>query len=121
MSQIPLLSDEVCSFEEGVSLSTMDTEDRERSRACFEEVHVHLTSTTHPPGCDENWKRVICNKAKKFKLKDGELHVYHKQKQNRKVKKGNCSCVLVHTGDTVFLVDPYTIAGQDSRVVAFCS
>ena len=121
MSQIPLLSDEVCSFEEDVSLSTMDTEDRERSRACFEEVHVHLTSTTHPPGCDENWKRVICNKAKKFKLKDGELHVYHKQKQNRKVKKGNCSCVLVHTGDTVFLVDPYTIAGQDLHVVAFCS
>ena len=94
MSQIPLLSDEVCSFEEDVSLSTMDTEDRERSRACFEEVHVHLTSTTHPPGCDENWKRVICNKAKKFKLKDGELHVYHKQKQNRKVKKATAVVYL---------------------------
>ena len=116
MSQIPLLSDEVCSFEEGVSLSTMDTE--ERDQELVEQVLVHLISTTHPPGCDENRKRVICNKAKKFKLKDGELHVYHKQKQNRKV---NCSCVLVHTGNTVFLVDPYTIAGQDLCVVAFCS
>ena len=30
---------------------------------------VYLTSTTYPPGCDEN-KRVIHKKAMKFGLKD---------------------------------------------------
>ena len=69
------------SFEEGVSLSTMDAE--ERDQELVEQAYVYLTSTTYPPGCDENRKRVIRKKAKKFELKDGEL--YYKQKQKRKV------------------------------------
>ena len=43
----------VPSFEEGVSLSTMDTEERD-----VEQAYVYLTSTTYPPGCDEKRKRI---------------------------------------------------------------
>ena len=63
------------------SLSTMDTE--ERDQELVEQAYIYLTSTTYPPGCDENRKRVIRKKAKKFELKDGEL--YYKQKQKSKV------------------------------------
>ena len=71
----------MCSFKEGVSQSNMDTE--ERDQELVEQAYVYLTSATYPPGCDENRKRVIRKKAKKFELKDGEL--YYKQKQKRKV------------------------------------
>ena len=69
------------SFEEGVSLSTMDTE--ERVQELIEQAYVYLTSTTYPPGCDE--KRVIRKKAKKFELKGGEL--YYKQRKACCLKK----------------------------------
>ena len=62
----------------------MDTEERhERDQELVEQAYVYLTSTTYPPGCDDNRKRMIRKKAKKFELKDGEL--YYKQKQKRKV------------------------------------
>ena len=56
---------------------------QERDQELVEQAYVYLTSATYPPGCDENRKRVIRKKAKKFELKDGEL--YYKQKQKTKV------------------------------------
>ena len=61
----------------------MDTE--ERDQELVEQAYIYLTSTTYPPGCDEKRKRVICNKAKKFELKDGEL--YYKQRKACCLKK----------------------------------
>ena len=58
-------------------------ESEERDQELVEQAYSYITTSTYPPECTENRKRVIRKKAKKFELKDGEL--YYKQKQKGKV------------------------------------
>ena len=55
----------------------------EKDQELVEQAYAYLTTSTYPPGCTENRKRVIRTKAKKFELRDGEL--FYKQKQKGKV------------------------------------
>ncbi len=50
----------------------MDAEVRDQE--LVKEAFNYLTTSTYPPGCTENRKRVIRKKAKKFVLKDGQLY-----------------------------------------------
>ena len=62
-------------------MPTMESE--ERDQELVEQAYSYITTSTYPPECTENRKKVICKKAKKFELEDGEL--YYKQKQKGKV------------------------------------
>ena len=74
--------------------------DKDGERELVEHVYEYLAHNRYPEGSDKNHKRIVRKRAKKFLLKDGELH--YKVEKNGKV----CYIILgvVHRAFTKALV-----------------
>ncbi len=59
-----------------------------------EQVYNYITKASYPPAATKNEKRVIRNKAQKFKVNDGELY-YMNVKRGRGSKNVSISITLV--------------------------